>query len=122
MAEKRNVYKIQDLGGIGEVRISDEVITKIAALAATEADGVSSMAGSIKHEQISRMSMKALAKGIKVNIGEKTVSVEANLNIDYDRNIVGISQTVQDKVKTTIENMTGLKVSEVNVHIAGVEM
>ena len=122
MAEKRSVYKIQDLGGIGEVHISDEVITKIAALAATEADGVSSMAGNIKHEQVSRMSMKSLSKGIKVNIGEKTVSVETNLNIDYDKSIVGISKTVQDRVKTTIENMTGLKVSEVNVHIAGVEM
>ena len=122
MAEKRSVYKIQDIGGIGEVHISDEVITKIAALAATEADGVSSMTGNIKHEQISRMSMKSLAKGIRVNIGENTVSVEVNLNIDYDRNIVGISQTVQDKVKTTIENMTGLTVPEVNVHIAGVEM
>ena len=122
MSEKRSVYKIQDIGGIGEVHISDEVITKIAALAATEADGVSSMAGNIKHEQISRMSMKALAKGIRVNIGENTVSVEVNLNIDYDRNIVGISQAVQDKVKTTIENMTGLTVPEVNVRIAGVGM
>ena len=45
MAEKRTTYKIQDLGGIGEVHIADEVVAIVAGLAATEVDGVSSMAG-----------------------------------------------------------------------------
>ena len=54
MAEKRTTYKIQDLEGIGEVQIADEVVTIIAGLAATEVDGVASMAGNITNELVSK--------------------------------------------------------------------
>ena len=51
MAEKRTTYKLQDVGGIGEVKIADEVVTVIAGLAATEVDGVASMGGNITNEE-----------------------------------------------------------------------
>lgn len=55
MAEKRTTYKIQDVGGIGEVKIADEVVTIIAALAATEVEGVASMGGNITNELVSKL-------------------------------------------------------------------
>ena len=64
MAEKRTTYKIQDLGGIGEVQIADEVVAIIAGLAATEVDGVASMAGNITNELVSKLGMKNLSKGV----------------------------------------------------------
>lgn len=122
MADKRIVYKIKDLGGIGEVHISDEVVAVIAALAATEVEGVASMAGNITRELVGKLGMKNLSKGVKVAVQEDTVSVELNLNIEYGKNIVETSKSVQDRVKGSIENMTGLTVTEVNIHIASVDM
>ena len=120
MAEKRITYKIQDLGGIGEVQIADEVVAIIAGLAATEVNGVASMAGNI--ELVSKLGMKNLSRGVKVTVLEGVVTVDLNLNIEYGKNILETSKKVQEKVKSSIENMTGLEVADVNIHIASVDM
>ena len=122
MAEKRTTYKIQDLGGIAEVHIADEVVAIVAGLAATDVDGVASMAGNITNELDGKLGMKNLSKGVKVDILENIVCVDLALNIEYGYNILETSKTVQEKVKAAIENMTGLVVSDVNVRIASVEM
>ena len=120
MAEKRITYKIQDLGGIGEVQIADEVVAIIAGLAATEVNGVASMAGNITNELVSKLGMKNLSRGVKVTVLEGVVTVD--LNIEYGKNILETSKKVQEKVKSSIENMTGLEVADVNIHIASVDM
>ena len=122
MAEKRTTYKIQDLAGIGQVNIADEVVTVVAALAATEVEGVASMAGNITNELVSKLGGKNLSKGVRVNVSEGAVTVDLNLNVEYGRNIPATCTEVQEKVSSAIENMTGLKVAEVNVHIVNVEM
>ena len=119
MAEKRTTYKIQDIEGICEVQIADEVVTIIAGLAATEVDGVASMAGNITNELVSKLGMKNLSKG---EIVDSVVSVDLTLNIEYGMNILETSKKVQEKVKAAIENMTGLEVADVNIHIASVDM
>ena len=81
MAEKRNTYKIQKLGETGEVRVSDEVVAIIAGLAATEVEGVASMAGNITNELVGKLGMKNLSKGVKVTIIETAVKVDLALNI-----------------------------------------
>ena len=113
MAEKRITYKIQDLGGIGEVQIADEVVAIIAGLAATEVNGVASMAGNITNELVSKLGMKNLSRGVKVTVLEGVVTVDLNLNIEYGKNILETSKK---------ENMTGLEVADVNIHIASVDM
>lgn len=105
---------------IGEVQIADDVVAIIAGIAATEVDGVSSMAGNITKEIIGKLGMKNLSKGVKVSVEAEDVTVELSINIAYGYTVPEVSMKVQDKVKTAIENMTGLKVKEVNVHIAGV--
>ena len=122
MAEKRTTYKLQDVGGIGEVKIADEVVTVIAGLAATEVEGVASMEGNITNELVGKLGMKNLSKGVKVDVTEEHVSVDLSLNIRYGYNIPAVSEQVQEKVSTAIENMTGLTVLDVNIKIAGVNM
>lgn len=122
MAEKRNTYKIQDIGESGEVRISDEVVAIIAGLAATEVEGVASMAGNITNELVGKLGMKNLSKGVKITIIETAVTVDLALNIEYGRNILETSKRVQERVKSTLENMTGLEVADVNVRIVSVDM
>ena len=121
MAEKRTTYKLQDVGGIGEVKIADEVVTVIAGLAAT-VDGVASMGGNITNELVSKLGVKNLSKGVKVTVLEGVVTVDLTLNIEFGKNILEVSKKVQDKVKSSIENMTGLEVADVNIRIAGVDM
>ena len=122
MAEKRTTYKIQELEGIGEVQIADEVVSIIAGLAATEVEGVASMAGNITNELVSKLGMKNLSKGVKIEIIDGVVTVDLTLNIEYGRNILETCKKVQEKVKSAIENMTGLEVADVNIHIASVDM
>ena len=107
---------------LGEVRIASDVVAAIAALAATEIDGVYSMAGNITNELIGKLGMKNLSKGILVEVMENEVKVDVAINISYGYSIPEVSSKVQDKVKTAIENMTGLNVAVVNVRIASVDM
>ncbi|MCI8893321.1 MAG: Asp23/Gls24 family envelope stress response protein [Lachnospiraceae bacterium] len=120
MAEDRKVYRIKN-DGLGEVQIADEVVAIIAGLAATEVEGVSSMAGNITNELVSKLGMKNLSKGIKVSVAEGLVHVDVALNIAFGFAIPDVSAKVQEKVKNAIENMTGLEVSAVNIRIAAVE-
>ena len=119
MADNRKVVKIKE-DNLGEVHVADEVVAIIAGLAATEV--VASMAGNITNELVSKLGMKNLSKGVKVEVAEKTVSVEVALNISYGYSIPEVSEKVQEKVKSAIETMTGLSVAIVNVRIATVDM
>ena len=120
--DERNIYTIQNDAGKGEVKIADEVVAIIAALAATEVEGVASMAGNITNELISRLGMKNLSKGVKVDVLEGVVTVSLTLNLKYNYSVVEVSGKVQEMVKNAIENMTGLEVADVNIKVAGVEM
>lgn len=120
--DNRNTHKVYEKEKLGEVQIADEVVAIIAGLAATEVDGVDSMAGNITNELVGKLGMKNLSKGVKVDVTEEHVSVDLSLNIKYGYRIPKVSEAVQDRVKAAIENMTGLMVLDVNVKIAGVNM
>lgn len=120
--ERQSNYTVMDNEGMGQVQISNEVITIIAGLAATEVKGVASMAGNITNELVSRIGLKSLSKGVKTTIENGVVNVDLTLNLDYGFSVPKTCQKVQDKVKTGIENMTGLTVENVNIQIANVTM
>ncbi len=121
MADSRKTFKIKE-DQLGEVKIADEVVAIIAGLAATEVEGVSSMAGNITNEIVSKLGMKNLSKGIFVEVLENEVKVDVAINIAYGYSIPEVSQKVQDRVKSAVENMTGLTVAVVNIRIASVDM
>lgn len=115
---RKNGY---DIEGVGSVQIADEIVAVIAGLAATEVEGVNKMYGNITNEIVSKLGMKKLSKGVKISIHDETVSVDLKLVLDYGVNIAKVSEEVQDRVKSAIETMTGLSVSEVNIRIAGIQ-
>ena len=121
MAEDRNTVVIRE-SEEGSVRVADEVIAIIAGLAATEVEGVSSMAGNITNELVGKLGMRNLSKGIRIEMLEDSIEVYIAINIAYGYNIPEVSAKVQERVKTAIENMTGLTISVVNVRIAAVDM
>ena len=104
------------------IRISDDALAAIAALAATDIEGVASMAGNVTNEIVAKLGVKNLSKGVKISYDGKEVRIELSLNVEYGTNIPSVCEKVHKKVKDQVENMTGLPVAEVNIHIAGVEL
>lgn len=121
-ALEQEAYVLHEDEDLGTVKIADDVVAMIAGLAATEVQGVAAMAGNITNELMSRVGVKNLAKGVKVEVIGKRVKAELALIVEYGYNIPVVSQKVQEKVKSTVENMTGLEVSDVDIRISGVTM
>ena len=106
----------------GTVKVADEVIAIIAGLAASEVKGVASMAGNVTRELIEKLGVKSLSKGVKLTVTDSEASVSINVNIAYGYNVPEVCTEVQEKVKTAIETMTGLEVTEVNINVVSVTM
>ncbi len=121
MEENRKSLKIKE-DQMGVIRVADDVVSIIAGLAATEVEGVASMAGNITNEIVAKTGIKNLAKGIRVEVMDGIVTVDVNLNIRYGYSIPEVSGNVQDRVRTAIETMTGLEAGTINVRIASVDM
>ena len=103
------------------IQISNDVIAVIAGVAVSEVQGVTSMAGGFAGGISEVLSgKKNLAKGIKVDKEENKVKIDVNIIVEYGTRIPDIAFEIQNRVKTSVENMTGLKVEEVNVHVQGV--
>lgn len=120
--EERNTYTIKADENLGEVKIADEVVSIIAGLAAMEVEGIASMAGNATRELVGKLGRKSLSKGVKVDVLEGIVTVSLALNLKYGYQVKDITAKVQEKVKSAIENMTGLEVADVNIRVAGVEV
>ena len=96
----------------GQVKISNDVVATIAGLAALEVEGV---------ETNTTFTDKILKNnGVKIQIEEEEVSLDVMVMIDYGVSIPEIALKIQENVKNTVETMTGLKVSQVNIHIQGI--
>lgn len=108
--------------GKGMVAIADDVVAMIASLAASEVEGVSSPVGNITNELMSKVGMKKLTRGAKVNVLDNVVTVDLSLVLDAGRRIPETCRIVQEKVKNAIETMTGLSVADVNIRISAIDM
>lgn len=117
MAEnKEYVTQIDELGNI---HISEEVLAVIAAAAALEVEGVSSLASGGK--DISELlGKKNLARGVRVEVEDEKVTVELAIMVKYGYTIMDVAKAVQDAVSTNIESMSGLSVQAVNINVGGV--
>lgn len=128
--EKKEIKEVEEVvENSGEValesntniKISDDVVSVIAGVAVSEVPGVAQMSGGFAGGISEVLSgKKNLAKGIKVETGEKETKIDVNIIVEYGVRIPDVAFEIQNKVKKTVENMTGLKVVEVNVHIQGV--
>ena len=118
----RNTYVLQEDDSKGSVQIADDVVAVIAGLAATEVKGVAAMAGNITNEIMSKAGRKSLSKGVKISVNGNRVKIALAIMMEYGYNIPGTCSKVQDRVKSSVENMTGLTVTDVDIRIASVEM
>ena len=105
---------------IGNVKISEEVVAIIAGIAAMEVQGVAGMSGGFAGEIVEMLGRKNLSKGVKVEVGEKEAAIDLYIIIEYGCKIPDVAWDIQERVKKSVETMTGLNVVEVNIHIQGV--
>lgn len=118
--EKDLVEKVSAKTDVGTVKIADEVVAIIAGMAATEIKGIAGMSGGIVGGIAEFVGKKSPSKGVKVEVGEKEAAIDLFVIVEFGVRIPEIAHEVQQNVKKAIENMTGLTVVEVNVHIQGV--
>lgn len=118
MANERMSFEIRE-----GVNITDEVMMIIAGLAACEPDGIVSLNGNLTSDNIIKAGMSKLSKGIRiVPNDDESLSVRLAINICYGYDLPGVCKSVQEKVKSSIENMTGLRVKDVDIRIASVSV
>ncbi len=117
MAEDRYVICS---GEYGNVEIAANVIMTIAGIATLETEGVSAIGTSITSENIGKQSEKALAKAVRIEVLENAASIDIALNLEFGAEIPKVVPIVQERVKNTVENMTGLNIADVNVKIIGI--
>ena len=117
LVELDNEIKTENEG----IKISDDVVAVIAGVAVSEVPGVASMAGSFAGGISEVFSgKKNMAKGIKVEIADNDTKIDVNIIVEYGTRIPDVAFEIQNRVKKAVENMTGLNVEEVNVHVQGV--
>lgn len=105
---------------LGNIHISEEVLAAIAAAAALEVEGVSSLAANLGSDIAELLGKKNLAKGVRVKMEEDKVEVELSVLMAYGYTIPEMGKSIQEGVKNAIESMTGLEVASVNVNVGGI--
>lgn len=117
--DKKDLIERQETE-LGTIRIADEVVAIIAGLAATEIKGVAGMSGGLAGGIAEMLGRKNLARGVKVEVGEKEAAVDMFVIVEYGERIPDVATHIQENVKRAIESMTGLNVVEVNINVQGV--
>ncbi len=119
MADHKDYWTTE--GEEGSIKISEDVVASIAALAASETKGVSGLYSSFTRDIKGFLSKKNLSKGVSIQLGsDGTVKLEISFLALYGHNICEVAKQVQQNVRSSVESMTGLKASEINIHVGGV--
>ncbi len=101
------------------IKISEDVVQTIAAMAIKEVQGLDLPAASAEGF-VEKLVKKNFSKGIKVEMNEKTVSLEIHVNVEYGAKIQPLAAELQEVVKRNIETMTDLTVLAVDVYVEGI--
>jgi len=104
----------------GNVRIANDVVAKIAGMAALETPGIAAMSGGLSEGWAKRLSGKNVQKGVTVEVGQLETAIDLRIIVLYETPIHEVCRMLQQNVREAVENMTGLKVVEVNVKVEGV--
>ena len=123
MMENEENEKVEEINVTSDssVVISEDVVSVIAGIAVSEVPGVVDTAGGFAGGISEVLSgKKKLSKGIKVEVGEKETKIDVNIIVEYGTRIPDVAFEIQNRVKKSVKEMTGLDVLEVNVHVQGV--
>ncbi len=115
-----NKEYVTQTGEKGSVNISEDVIAIIASSAVTEVNGVDGFPTTLGTDIAGFLSKKNSAKGVRIQISDSDITVDAYILVKYGFVISDVAKDVQNSVVSAVEATTGLKVPEVNVHVCGI--
>ena len=118
--ELRKGFTIYEDKDGNTVQISEDVIASIAAMSIKDIKGVCAVGTGVKNGIMERLGWEDLAKGVTVEVLEDGVIVDVVITVNFDKKIMDVSKEIQDKIQTTIKDMTDMDVIAVNVRVAGV--
>ncbi|UOQ42562.1 Asp23/Gls24 family envelope stress response protein [Halobacillus salinarum] len=119
---ENHLLNVTDGSTLGNVEIAPEVIEVIAGIAVSEVAGVASMRGNFASGVVERLGKKNHGKGVKVELTEQGILIDAYVVMDYGISIPDTAKKIQDNTRQALKNMTALEIKEINVHIVGVQM
>jgi uncharacterized alkaline shock family protein YloU len=111
----------------GTTTIAEDVVQKIAGLAAGEVAGVYALGGGAARtlgalrERIPGAS-QAIGQGVSVEVGEKQAAVDLDVVTEYGVPIADVARSVRRNVISSVEGMTGLQVTEVNISVNDIHL
>lgn len=105
---------------LGTIRISDDVVSKIAGMAALETPGIAAMSGGLSEGWAKRLSGKNVQKGVTVEVGQLEAAIDLRIIVLYETPIHEVCRMLQQNVRVAVEGLTGLHVVEVNIKVEGV--
>jgi len=107
----------------GTISIEDEVVARIAGLAAMECYGIVGMAAkSVKDGIVRLLKMENLTRGIKLTTTGKTINIDLHVIAEYGTNIAAICDSLINSVKYKVEESCGLAVSQINIFVEGLRI
>lgn len=118
---ERNLLEMENNNSLGKVEIAPEVIEVIAGIAASEVEGVMQMRGNFAAGVVERLGKKNHGKGVKVDLSEEGIKVDVFCVMQFGISIPTVAQKVQDNIRQALLNMTALEITEVNIHLVGVQ-
>ncbi|MEB4860432.1 Asp23/Gls24 family envelope stress response protein [Priestia megaterium] len=119
--ETNTAVKSQENTHQNTLTFEDQVIKKIAGIAANEIKGILSMSGGFMSGLTDRFrSTEDITKGINAEVGEKQVALDLKVIVEYGKNVPSIFSETVNNVKKSVHDMTGLEVVEVNMHVEDV--
>ena len=105
----------------GDTRIEEPVVAKVAGIAAQEIEGVKMGGGSAIGGLISSVSGdNGLTRGVYVEVGEEEAAIDLTLTVEYGKSIPRTTDAVRHNIINRVENLLGLRVTEVNITVADV--
>lgn len=121
MAENKEYYT-QEMEN-GSIQISEDVVASVTGMAVLEVEGVCGLSSSIGTDIAEMLGMKTLSKGVRLSTTETgALRIDCDVVSKFGQNIFELAKNVQEKVKSSVESVTGLRVAEVNVTVCGIAL
>lgn len=107
----------------GVISLDDNVIATLAGIAAMESYGIVGMASKNATDGFFELlKWDHLSKGIRVTTKDDKLTIDLLVILEYGVRISVVAENIIDRVKFTVENLTGLKVDKINVHVQGIRV
>lgn len=119
---EQSLVNVSENTDLGKIEIAPEVIEVITGIAASEVEGLASMRGNFASGMVEKFGGVSHTKGVKVDLTDEGILIDLHVVLEFGVSIPEVAQSLQTNIRQSLINMTGLEVTEINVHVVGIQM